>query len=251
MLSTPSKSTWLVFPQPNPFAKSRLLAFPFAGSGAFAYRSWAQRLPADVELVIVQLPGRENRLKEAPLRRADAVVAALLPELTPLVDKPMALFGHSLGAMLAYELAWALSAETPLTLSRLHVSGRGAPHTPLLDAPAHNLDDAAFINRLRALNGTAESVLQNQELMRLLLPMLRADFEMNEVYKSRPRPALPIPISAYYGTEDVLVTQETMAAWGIYTSVSFDLYPLAGDHFFFQAPESPFWQVFPRATPRP
>lgn len=234
MRPTPqSNERWLAYREVNPRARVRMFCFPYAGGGASAYRGWASSTPGDIEVCPVQLPGREGRLREAPFEATETLVLALTEALQPwLGDLPFVFFGHSMGGMLGFELARELRRRRqPLPL-HLFVSGRRAPQVPDREEPIHELPEAEFIDKLRELNGTPEEVLQHAELMRLLLPVLRADFSVVETYQYRQEEPLDLGISCFGGLADQEVTREDCAAWKDQTRGRFRLRMLPGDHFF-------------------
>ncbi|HLX08608.1 MAG TPA: thioesterase II family protein [Thermoanaerobaculia bacterium] len=223
---------WFAYREVNPRARLRLFCFPYAGGGASAYRGWAAALPADVEVCPVQLPGRESRLREPAFDRPAPLIVALADALQAHLGLPFAFFGHSMGAMLSFELARELRRRgNPLPL-HLFVSGRRAPQVPSREPDIHDLPEAEFLVRLRELNGTPEEVLQHAELMRLLLPVLRSDFAVNETYVFQPEPPLELGISAFGGLEDVEVTREDVTGWSEHGRGFFRLRMFPGDHFF-------------------
>lgn len=230
--SPPPAERWLAYREPNPRARLRLFCFPYAGGGASVYRGWAASLPGDVEVCPVQLPGRESRLRETPFTHWRPLVDALAEVLPPYFEMPFVFFGHSMGALLAFELARSLRRMGgPLPL-HLFVSGRRAPEVPAREEPIHQLPEAQFIERLRELNGTPEEVLQHAELMRLLLPILRADFGVNETYEFREEEPFDFGISAFGGLGDVDVTRDDLELWKTQTRGRFRPRMLPGDHFF-------------------
>jgi len=223
---------WLAYREVNPRARLRLFCFPYAGGGASAYRGWAALLPADVEVCPVQLPGRESRLREPAFDRLEPLIQALLEALQPHLGLPFAFFGHSMGAMLSFELARELRRRGgPLPL-HLFVSGRRAPQVPAREENIHDLPEPEFLAKLRELNGTPEEVLQHAELMRLLIPVLRADFAVNETYVFRPEEPLDLGISAFGGLGDEEVSREDIVGWSEHARRAFRLRMLPGDHFF-------------------
>ena len=238
-----SKSKWIVITKPNANAKMRLFCFPHAGSGASTYRDWNRQLPAQVEVCAIQLPGRENRIKEAPLTDIESVIDALLPVMLPYLDKPFAFFGHSLGALVAYEMACRLrDIDEPVPL-QLFVSGRSAPQSQLREEPYYALPQDDFINKLQGLGGMEDAVLEAPELMAMLLPLLRADFQINELYQYSERAQLDCPISAFRGLKDDLMTYEEVADWKEHTATDFRLRSLPGGHFFIVESSDLLWQI--------
>jgi medium-chain acyl-[acyl-carrier-protein] hydrolase len=225
-------SPWIVRPRPNPAASLRLFCLPYAGGGASVYRAWAGLLPAEIELCVIQLPGREQRIGEPAHTAMPDLVAALAEQLAPWVaDLPYALFGHSLGALVAYELGQALRA-TAAGPRHLFVSASPPPHCAGQRRPIHTLPDDQFIDELRRLKGTPEQVLQHRELMELLLPVLRADFSLLNTYAHRQHPPLPCPIAAFAGAADQEIPTDVVQRWQEYTAAAFRLRVVPGGHFF-------------------
>jgi medium-chain acyl-[acyl-carrier-protein] hydrolase len=210
----------------------RMFCFPYAGGGASVYRGWGASLPADVELCPVQLPGRESRMREQPFDRPEPMVLALADALKPYMDMPFLFFGHSMGAMLSFELSRELRRRGQALPLHVFVSGRRAPQMPAREEPIHDLPEPEFLAKLRELNGTPEEVLQHEELMRLLIPILRADFAINETYAYTPEEPLECGLSAFGGLGDEDVTREDVAGWREHTSGRFRMRMLPGDHFF-------------------
>lgn len=230
--ATSSNDRWIAYREPRPRARLRLFCFPYAGGGAAAYRGWAGVLPQEVEVCPVQLPGRESRLRDQPFDRLKPLVAALADALVPHFDLPFAFFGHSMGSLLSFELARELRRRGRPEPLHLFVSARRAPQVPSREEPIHDLPEPEFLARLRELNGTPEEVLQHEELMRLLTPILRADFAVNETYTYEPELPLDLGISAFGGLSDHDITKEDLAGWRDQTTGRFRLRMLPGDHFF-------------------
>jgi medium-chain acyl-[acyl-carrier-protein] hydrolase len=223
---------WLVTPRPRPNAGVRLLCLPYAGGAASAYRAWSDALGPDVEVCALQPPGREMRLRERPFDRVEPLVAAAADALEGALDRPWAVFGHSMGALIGFELIRELRRRgAPLPLA-FAASGRNAPHLPPRDRLMYGLPDDEFIAKLRRFEGTPDEVLQNRELMELLLPLLRADFAVNEVYTPREEAPLDLPLLVMGGTEDEEVSREGLAAWEGYTTGPFSVRLFPGGHFF-------------------
>src|SRR5262249_28939051 len=152
------------------------------------YRGWANSLPENVHVIPVELPGRGSRLKESPFVGLSDLVEALTEAIEPLLDGPFAFFGHSMGAMIAFELARSVCQQLNSRPEILFASGRRAPQIPDATPPSYDLPDEEFLAELRRINGTPDDVLAHRELMGLLVPLLRADFQMVQTYQYRPGP---------------------------------------------------------------
>ena len=227
-----NETRWLPSGAPHETAKVRLFCFPFAGGGASTYRTWRKALGPEIEVCPVQPPGRESRIREDPFRRLEPLVETVAVTLRPWLAWPFALFGHSMGALIAYELARFLpSLGLPGPL-HLFVSGATPPHRRAPSQKTHALPDDAFKSALRDLDGTPEAVLAHPELMDLMLPTLRADFEMCETYAPAELERLACPITAFGGSEDAQVSPGDLTAWSALTRAGFEACLLAGDHFF-------------------
>ncbi|MCU0490110.1 MAG: thioesterase domain-containing protein [Chloroflexaceae bacterium] len=223
---------WFKIHKPNPTAGLRLFCLPYSGAGAAIFAQWGATLPPTVEVCAIQLPGRESRMAEAPFTRMEPLVQVLLPAMRPLLDKPFAIFGHSMGALVGFELARALRREGLPQPGLLAVSGHRAAQLPDTHPPAHGLPEPELIAELQRLNGTPREVLEHPELLQLVLPILRADFAVCEVYHYVEEPPLACPIVAFGGLGDPDVSREELDAWRVQTSASFTLRMLPGDHFF-------------------
>ncbi len=214
----------------------RLFCFPYAGGGAAIYRGWADELPAEIEVCPVQLPGREARLTESAYTHMQPLVEALADALAPqMQEKPFAFFGHSMGAAVAFELCHYLRQTGRQVPIHLLLSARRAPQRPPRkeDKEIYSLPDEEFMQELRELDGTPEQVLEHPELMQLMLPLLRADFELNDTYElDLERPLLETPIGAYGGLEDKEVDRDDLQAWSELSKGSFKLRMFPGNHFF-------------------
>jgi medium-chain acyl-[acyl-carrier-protein] hydrolase len=223
---------WVVIPAPRRTARVRLLCCSHAGGGASSFRRWPAALAPDIEAVSLQPPGRENRVRERPLSRVQDIVAEAVPAIQPILGgSQLALFGHSMGGLVAFELARALRDSSPI--AHLFVSACGSPRVPRPSPPRHLLPDADFIGELRALGGTPEEVLRD-DVLRFFLPVLRADFAANDTYAYHPGRPLTCPITVFGGETDCSVTVPQLRAWALETSAPFELRMLAGDHFFIE-----------------
>jgi medium-chain acyl-[acyl-carrier-protein] hydrolase len=199
------------------------------------FRTWPDGLPTDVEVCPVQLPGRGARLMEPPFSQLPLLVEALAVALLPLLDKPFAFFGHSLGSLVSFELARQLRAKHLASPLRLFVSAGPAPQIPHRNPPINSLPEEEFAAQLRRLNGTPAELLNQKELMDIVLPSLRADFALYESYKYSSGPPLNCPISTFGGLSDQRVNHDDLEAWRDQTSVSFSIRMFPGDHFFLKS----------------
>lgn len=207
---------------------TRLFCLPYAAGSVAVFHDW--QLPG-TEIVALEPPGRGRRFGEPLLERVEPLVDDLLPEVADRIDGPFALFGHSLGGLVAFEIAHRLQADgvKPLVL---FASGIRAPHLGPLTPPASLLGDEDFRRRLRELNGTPQELLDNDELMDLMVPVLRADFSVADNYVCRPRPPLNCPVVAFGSLRDPEVDLPALRGWEEHTSARFTAHVLPGDHFF-------------------
>jgi medium-chain acyl-[acyl-carrier-protein] hydrolase len=224
---------WGVRWVPSDCPRVRLFCVPHAGGGASVFRRWAQELAPEIEVVAVRLPGRESRFGQPAMRHVDDVVPALVRDLEPLVDRPVAWFGHSMGGVIAFE-ACRLLRRLGLggELRRLVVAAARAPHLPRRDRPVHQASTPDFLERLRQLGGVQQELMQDGAAMALLLPTLRADFALAETYCCRPEPPLDCPISSYGGTADAFAVEEDVVAWAVHSRSPGRIRMLPGGHFF-------------------
>lgn len=221
---------WIELLTPSALGNTRLFCFPYAGGGASIYRSWVPLVPLHVELLAIQLPGREKRFRERPLANIDEFIAGLLPALIPLLDRPYCFFGHSLGALLAFEAARHLQARQVSPPDTLFVSACRAPRHSTSE-PIHSLPDAEFLDAISRLKGTPAEVLANRELMQLILPVLRADFALYETYQMGSSARLASSIRVLLGVDDDISFPE-LRDWRECTTATFEMEVLPGDHFF-------------------
>jgi surfactin synthase thioesterase subunit len=210
----------------------RLFCFPHAGGHAGMYREWPRYAPSSLEVCGIELPGRGTRFSETATASLDGIVRDVAASIASLADKPFALFGHSMGAMLAYETACALARGYRTTPSWLFVSGWHPPHVELHRPKMSDLPDQEFVEALVQLNGTPPEVVNKSELLSLLLPMLRSDVTLCENYVYEDRPALPCAITVFAGTHDPETPLDSLHGWHAYTRAAMRLCLIDGDHFF-------------------
>ncbi|MDZ4262471.1 MAG: alpha/beta fold hydrolase [Pseudomonadota bacterium] len=214
-------------------ASLRLVCFPNAGAGASLFRRWTTLFSDGIELHTIQLPGREDRFSQRPFRRLIDAATSVAGELAPMIDKPMVLFGHSMGAILAYETARLLDQMRSRPVAGLIMSGHGAPS---LQSPTqrcrYDSGDDELLADLHRLNGTPAELLADRALMAAYLPTLRADYEVLDTYQWAPGTHLSCPIIAYSGLQDREVTPATVAGWEQMTTGSYVERWFEGEHFY-------------------
>ncbi|MFK3984248.1 thioesterase II family protein [Micromonospora sp. NPDC050397] len=213
----------------------RLICFPHAGGSAGFFRSWAALVPDDVELLAVRYPGREDRFAESPARHMADLAEPIAQASMKLDDTPLALFGHSMGATVAFEVTARLAdAPTAVGPAALFVSGRPGPGKTRSRHLADATDDR-LVEDLLAMGGTSAEVLANPELRELFLPVIRADYRLLDAYRSPvPPPALAVPVVAYYGAEDGHVDEDGVNAWSAVTRSGFAARSFPGGHFYLE-----------------
>ena len=223
-----------VFPS-HRLATTTLFCIPHAGGGATAYRRWSDALAPALDVRVLQLAGREARFREPLAQTLDAVVADLWCAAEPHLNDRFAMYGHSMGGVLAFELAHLIRERTGREPVRLFVSASQAPQHRQVRGPLTELDDAGFIAELtRRYNGMPAAILQDADFMASILPAMRADFGILERYQCVDRPLLQCPISAFGGTADEIVAPPSLAGWADQTSGAFSLDMVEGEHFFLQ-----------------
>jgi pyochelin biosynthesis protein PchC len=221
-------SAWIRQFHPAPAAATRLVCFPHAGGSASYFFPVSRALSPDLDVLSVQYPGRQDRRHEPCVGDLATLADLIAPELEPWLDRPVTLFGHSMGATLAFEVARRLPGAD---LTALFVSGRGAPTCPR-DERMHLADDHRLVADLGRMSGTAAAVLGEDEILRSILPALRSDYRAAETYRYRPGPPLSCPVTALIGDRDDQVTPAEAQPWADRTTGRFDLRVFDGGHFF-------------------
>jgi surfactin synthase thioesterase subunit len=241
-LTITAKSPWLPVRRPNLHSRLRLFCFPYAGGSEAAYRSWQKNLPDTIEVLPIQLPGRGVRMKEPAFTRLVPLLHALSESLGPEMDRPFAFFGHSMGGLIAFELARQLRRGRRTLPVHLFISAKCCPRQ-IDDFATGELSDPELIEVLRRHEGTPSEVLENTELMQLLLPVIRADMELCNTHIYNPEPPLDCPITAFGGLLDHTSGRPCLEGWRDYTTGAFTLRMFPAGHFFLQSWERSILEV--------
>ncbi|WP_067488578.1 thioesterase II family protein [Actinomadura hibisca] len=223
--------TWFRCAETRPWASMRLFCLPHAGGSAVFYRSWAKEISPAVEVQAVQYPGRADRMRDAMVTDAGQLVRLIAGAMAPLTDRPFALFGHSMGAVLAYEVARLLQ-ERGRPPVHVFASGARPPHDRGDDERVAGRDDDGLVDAIVKLGGTDAEALQNPELRELVLPYIRNDFKLIEDYAHTAAPRLNAPLTALIGDADPHVDEARAARWAELTDGRFALRSFPGDHFY-------------------
>lgn len=239
-------SVWFPSANSSPSSRGRLFCFAHAGGGASLFARWQRCLPPDIAVIACHLPGHEERLREPAIERMEHLLDAMMPALTPLLDRPFGIFGHSLGAWIGYGVARRLrriGAPMPL---RLGVSSCRAPHLPSQLSALHDLPTATMLTEVqRRYDPIPEPILRSRELLDLFLRVLRSDFALFETTSFSTEPPLSCPISAYGGSDDAVVTAADLRAWAEHTAApGFQFQPLKGGHHYIRdLPDALFREI--------
>lgn len=229
---TKKAANWLIPLNTNNRPDFRLFCFPYAGGGASIFRKWKNYLPESIGAYALQAPGRETRFSEPPISDMDALVDQAVAAIKPFTDKPFALFGHSLGATIAFESARKLQ-ELGLNPQLVFISGRQCPGAPSKRNPIGHLPEKEFLKGLEGYNGTPKEVLANKDLIELLLPMIRADFLLSENYQYRSEQGtLKCRLIAIGSKQDLWLDPIYLEGWSRFTTGGFESQWFEGDHFY-------------------
>jgi surfactin synthase thioesterase subunit len=217
--------------------------FPCAGGSASSYQDWTADLPSFLGAFAIQLPGRANRFLEEPLKTLPPICEALCDELEQFAALPVAFFGHSLGALIAFEVCRELRRRKQILPVHLFVAGRAAPQILARKQPIRDLPDAEFLGELNRMGGIPPEIQENTELMDLLIPILKADITLHERYSLVPEPRLACPVTAFGGANDVDVTLDDVRGWKEQTEADFFFHEVEGGHFFVNAERKKLIQI--------
>ncbi|WP_367127525.1 thioesterase II family protein [Saccharothrix sp. HUAS TT1] len=240
-VTTPADTTstaWLRRYHPGGHSPVRLVCFPHAGGSASFYHPLSARFAPGADVLAVQYPGRQDRRREPCLDDIGTLADRVVAELAALAPRPTVFFGHSMGAVLAFEVAWRLErAGLPGAPAALLASGRRGPSTHR-DETVHRLDDEGVIAELRLLNGTEAAVLGDEEILRMALPAIRGDYRAIETYRCPPERVVSCPITVLTGVDDPKTTAAEARAWRDHTTGAFRVEEFPGGHFFLIAQQA-------------
>ncbi|HET8659299.1 MAG TPA: alpha/beta fold hydrolase [Micromonosporaceae bacterium] len=223
--------TWIRRYHPAPDSTVRLVCFPHAGGSATFYLPVSAKMPPAIEVCAVQYPGRQDRRAEPGIESIPALADAIFDTVRPLSDRPLAFFGHSMGAIVAYEVALRMERYGMAPLVRLFASGRRAP-SRYRPETVHQQGDQGIIAELRELSGTNANMLGDPEMLEMILPAIRADYRAIETYRHVSDQPVSCPVTALVGDSDPRVTLDEAKAWEGHTTGPFDLRVFPGAHFY-------------------
>jgi surfactin synthase thioesterase subunit len=232
--SATGEGRWIRRFHPSPDHAVRLVCFPHAGGAASYYFPFSRALAPEIEVLAVQYPGRQDRRHEPAATGIGALADRIVPELAAWDGRPLAFFGHSMGATVAYEVARRLAGRGGSAPVRLLVSGRRAPSRHRTGT-VHRRDDAGLVAELRRAGSTDPRILGDAELLAAVLPVIRSDYRAIETYVPEPGPPLECPVTALVGDRDPQTTVDEADAWREHTRNAFELRVFAGGHFYLDA----------------
>lgn len=223
---------WLRCRSPVQAPRLRLLCLPYAGGGATVYHAWPDALPPDVEVRVLQLPGRQDRLGEAPLSSVEPILAEVIPALAALPPAPLALYGHSFGGLLAFELARRARRAGLPPVELVMIGARRAPHLPPRLTDTHGLPTREMVEELHRRYGMPRVVIDTPDLLELILPSLRADLIASETHRFVPGEPLDVPLVLFRGLRDLSLEAWEVAAWRELAAASVEVREVDAGHFF-------------------
>ena|SRR5438105_54603 len=223
---------WIVIPRPAAAARFVLYCLPYAGGSLHIYTPWASRLAPELEVRAIQLPGHDMRIAEPPFSQFRPLVVNLAHVVANDIDRQFAIFGHSMGALVAFELVRELRRQGFALPKRLLISGFRAPHLAIRHRPLHRLRDEGLLRALRRLGRITDEVMANSEVISLFLPLLRAELTLTEAYAYTPEVPLACPISVFAGRDDPVVSYDEVDQWHRHSSMEVRIHSFPGGHFF-------------------
>lgn len=233
-------SDWFVKLQECRAPRMRIFFFHYAGGGASIFRGWEKHFGPDVDVFAVQSPGRENRYSAAPIACLETKVAQLRREIRPYLDVPAIFVGHSMGAMLAYELARTLQDDPACRLAHVVLSAMRAPHLPRVKPLMAGMSHDEFIAEIKMYSHTPHEILDDRGIMEVFMPMLRADFTLSESRDFNPEPRLGVPATLFGGMDDDAVPFRDSRAWNTLLDGEPDYVDFDGGHFFIHSHNAQF-----------
>lgn len=234
---TATRNNWFVSYPPRSEPRCRLFGIPQAGTGPAVFHRWHRHLPSSVEVCGVQLPGRGGRIREPLFRSMGSLVDALLEEICPFLDRPYVIFGHSLGALTAFELCRRIEANPSLRFpGHLYAAACRAPHQPIFATPSYNMNNADFAERIRRTRAVPDTIWERPKLIEMFLAVLRADAEVGETFCWQEKKSLTCPVTAIFGQQDAEVTEIDSVHWAEHTRGPFACSGVPGNHFFVNTP---------------
>jgi medium-chain acyl-[acyl-carrier-protein] hydrolase len=238
------RNDWFICPYPQPAAPLRLFCFPHAGVGTSAFRNWTTALGPDIEVVLVQLPGREGRHGQPLFSSIADLVLPLVENMFPRLDRPFAFYGHSMGGTIAFEAAQKIRKNYGSQPVHLFAGASPAPQLPWAHSPLRMLPEAEFLNEVQSrYGGLPQQVLGDPELREVFLPVLRADIAMVETYRSTDAHPLDCGITVFGGLEDAMVTRTALELWRCQTASNFRLHMIAGPHLFLRSASAQLLEI--------
>ncbi|HWO18854.1 MAG TPA: alpha/beta fold hydrolase [Kofleriaceae bacterium] len=246
---------WLRCRRPVQACRARLLCLPYAGGGATVFHAWPDELPADIEVRVLQLPGRQDRLGEPTLSSIDAIVDKVLPMIAALPRAPLVLYGHSFGGLLGFELARRIQRSGMPPVELLVIGARRAPHLPARLVDLHGLPDAPFAEALHQRYGMPRVVIDTPDLLELVLPSARADLTAVETHVYAPGEPLGTPVVVLRGLRDTSLELSEVEGWRELVAGPVEIREVDAGHFFVDTHRP--WvvrevaQILTRVTPKP
>jgi medium-chain acyl-[acyl-carrier-protein] hydrolase len=224
----------------------RLFCFPYAGGDAQVFRGWQRHLAPEVDVCLAHLPGRGRRLGAPRFTRLQKLVEAIADVIGPKAETPFAFYGHSMGALISFELARELRRRNAVSPLHLFLSGSQAPGMRKIELRMFDLPEKELIAKLHKLNGTPMELFDDPEIKDLFIPLLRADFEMVDTYECSPESPLMCPMTVYGGSEDERAPVDSLNPWEMHTTAQCKVRIFPGGHFFIQQQSAQFINVLRR-----
>lgn len=223
---------WVSIPRPNPFAEIRLFLFPYAGGSSQIYRQWSKIAPDSLEICLIELPGHGRRFKEKCHLCLETLSEDLLESILPYLNKSFAFFGHSMGALIGYELAKKLLIHYNISPAHLFISAHRSPDCLIEEAPLYDLPEDILIQKLTELEGMPREIIENRELLEIILPVIRSDFRICETYIPQNHMPVNCPLTVICGINDNYASFPHMQNWYKYTTDTFEIIKVEGNHFY-------------------